>query len=194
MFGFGPGELLGKSARVLNSYPKEENDRVVSAITAELRAKGYWAGETRNHRKDGTPFSTRAVATVLQLGDRPLVLSVQEDVTQIRQAEEQVRLLLESTGEGIVGIDLEGQCTFINRSACAMLGLQPAETIGRRLHELVQTSGDTKIETCDANGKLREGVDAVVRHGIQQDAMHFIQKPFALEQLVRKVREVLDAG
>ena len=31
-------------------------------------------------------------------------------------------LLLESTGEGIFCIDLEGRCIFINRAAAAMLG------------------------------------------------------------------------
>ena len=160
MFGFEPGELVGKNARLLNSYPKEENDRVVSAVTKELLSKGCWSGEFRSHRKDGTPFSTRALVTVLQLGDRTLALSVHEDVTQIRRAEEQVRLLLESTGEGIIGIDPKGECTFINRAACAMLGLHPAETIGRRLHELVQTNGERPIETCDVPGALCEGVQA----------------------------------
>jgi PAS domain S-box-containing protein len=48
-----------------------------------------------------------------------------------------IRLLLESTGEGIYGIDMEGRCTFMNKSAAAMLGCQPNEVLGQNLHALV---------------------------------------------------------
>lgn len=34
--------------------------------------------------------------------------------------------------------------------------------------------------------------DAVVRHGLIDQAGHFLQKPFAPDALARKVREVLD--
>ena len=34
----------------------------------------------------------------------------------------QMGLLLESTGEGIFGIDLDGRCVFINRAGAQMIG------------------------------------------------------------------------
>jgi PAS domain S-box-containing protein len=49
-------------------------------------------------------------------------------------------LLLESTGEGIYGIDLNGRCTFINQAAARMLGYQPSELLGEPMHELVHHS------------------------------------------------------
>jgi DNA-binding NtrC family response regulator len=34
--------------------------------------------------------------------------------------------------------------------------------------------------------------DAIVRHGILEEGVHFIPKPFSVESLALKVREVLD--
>jgi len=52
----------------------------------------------------------------------------------------QLGLLLESTGEGIFGIDLGGHCVFINRAGARMLGFEPAEVLGRNMHELTHHS------------------------------------------------------
>jgi PAS domain S-box-containing protein len=51
-----------------------------------------------------------------------------------RESEARLRLLLESSGEGVYGVDLAGRCTFINTAAAAMLGCRPDETLGRDMH------------------------------------------------------------
>ena len=48
--------------------------------------------------------------------------------------------LLESTGEGIFGIDMDGCCTFINRAGAEQLGYAPAEVLGKNMHELAHHS------------------------------------------------------
>ena len=48
--------------------------------------------------------------------------------------------LLESTGEGIHSIDLDGQCTFINRAGAVQLGYAPAELLGLNMHEVAHHS------------------------------------------------------
>ncbi len=45
--------------------------------------------------------------------------------------------LLDSTGEGIFGIDAQGRCTFMNRAGSQMLGYAPQELLGRSMHELI---------------------------------------------------------
>ncbi len=45
--------------------------------------------------------------------------------------------VLDSAGEGIWGIDLEGKCTFVNRAALGMLGFESEELIGRDMHQMV---------------------------------------------------------
>ena len=46
-------------------------------------------------------------------------------------------LLVESTDQGIYGIDQWGRCTFVNPSAAQMLGYHPDELLGKRMHQLV---------------------------------------------------------
>ena len=48
--------------------------------------------------------------------------------------------LLESTGEGIFGIDMDGCCTFINRAGAEQLGFAPGEVLGKNMHELAHHS------------------------------------------------------
>ncbi len=52
----------------------------------------------------------------------------------------QLNLLLNSTGEGIFGIDLSGCCVFINRAGATMLGWEAADVLGHNMHELTHHS------------------------------------------------------
>lgn len=70
-------------------------------------------------------------------------------------------LLLESTGEGIFGIDLDGRCMFINRAAAEMLGYRPNQALGRNMHELIHhTRGDGHhypVDECPIFRAFRDG-------------------------------------
>ena len=50
---------------------------------------------------------------------------------------DRLSLLLESTGEGIFGLDMTGCCVFVNRSAAQMLGWPADAIIGRNMHGLI---------------------------------------------------------
>ncbi|HRQ56739.1 MAG TPA: PAS domain-containing sensor histidine kinase [Azoarcus taiwanensis] len=52
----------------------------------------------------------------------------------------QLEMLLESTGDGIYGIDLNGRCIFINGAGAHMLGYEPDEVLGRNMHYLIHHS------------------------------------------------------
>jgi PAS domain S-box-containing protein len=56
-------------------------------------------------------------------------------------AEAQYHLLLQTTDQGIFGVDHNGRCTFINRSAAQMLGYTPHDLLGHSLHDLVHPGG-----------------------------------------------------
>jgi PAS domain S-box-containing protein len=58
-------------------------------------------------------------------------------------AHRRLTLLLESTGEGIFGIDMAGRCTFVNRAACELLGWRTDEVLGRNMHQLIHHSRES---------------------------------------------------
>lgn len=74
----------------------------------------------------------------------------------------QLGLLLESTGDGIFGIDLDGHCVFINRAAAHMLGYEPAEVLGENMHWLTHHShadGSHYADTdCPIFNAFRQGL------------------------------------
>ena len=50
---------------------------------------------------------------------------------------ERTPLLLESTGQALFGIDMQGRCVFINGAATAQLGWSAEDAIGRNMHALI---------------------------------------------------------
>lgn len=81
---------------------------------------------------------------------------------QLRNSEAQVRLLLDSTGESIYGLDLDGKCTFCNSSCLEVLGYDsPTDLLGRNMHEMLHhgpgESSEHLERECALFERYREG-------------------------------------
>lgn len=77
----------------------------------------------------------------------PYVLGFGVDISEQILAERRLRNLtrqsdsiLESVGDGIYGIDLEGKVTVVNSVAAQMLGYRQDEILGRNMHQLIHHS------------------------------------------------------
>jgi PAS domain S-box-containing protein len=72
------------------------------------------------------------------------------------------RLILDSAGEGIYGIDLTGRTTFVNPAAARMLGWEVEELLGQLIQEIVcHTTRDGtpySHDTCTILAACRDGV------------------------------------
>jgi PAS domain S-box-containing protein len=80
----------------------------------------------------------------------------------LRRSEAQTRLLLESTGEGIYGVDTRGLCIFCNPAAARVLGYRrPEELAGRDMHAIMHHSypdgSPYPKERCKASQTYRNG-------------------------------------
>jgi PAS domain S-box-containing protein len=95
--------------------------------------------------KDGTQRVGLGAGELIQIGNEPCILSVIADITErkwaeaaLRESEDKLRLLLDSTAEAIYGIDLEHRCTFCNPACLRILGYQHVdEVLGKNMHELI---------------------------------------------------------
>jgi len=58
--------------------------------------------------------------------------------TQLEHISRQNQLILNSAGEGIYGLDLDGKVTFVNPAGAKLLGYAVEELQGQSLHQLVQ--------------------------------------------------------
>lgn len=72
-------------------------------------------------------------------------------------AEAQYHLLLQTTDQGIFGLDLQGRCTFINRAAAEMLGYTPDELLGRLFHDRVHDGNVSCDDRCALVQALSHG-------------------------------------
>jgi PAS domain S-box-containing protein len=56
---------------------------------------------------------------------------------EIRELQKQLHLILDSAGEGILGLDNQGKVIFMNRAASLMLGWEVEELLGSTHHQLI---------------------------------------------------------
>ena len=69
----------------------------------------------------------------------------QTEPQELREALYLNKLILESAGEGIYGLDAEGKTTFINRAAEKLSGWKSEELSGRPVTKLFQDKEDEKL-------------------------------------------------
>jgi polar amino acid transport system substrate-binding protein len=62
---------------------------------------------------------------------------LKDNQEQLTAAEERSRLILDSAGEGIFGVNIEGICTFANPAALNMLGYASEEILGKSIHSQI---------------------------------------------------------
>ena len=98
-------------------------------------------------RRDGTEFPIGIAIVPVHSQEGVSFSAFVRDITETKRAESERirldnsnRLLLESTGEGLFGLDINGSCTFFNRAAARMLGIAPEATLGRNMHRLTHHS------------------------------------------------------
>lgn len=103
------------------------------------------------------------------------VVGLRTDISELKQREQELeslrrlyRVILDTAGEGIVGLDADGRVTFANRRASDLLGHPPEAMVGCDFHSLAQPhdrdgqpwpAGETAIGRVRALGAAAEVAD-----------------------------------
>lgn len=56
------------------------------------------------------------------------------------EARREIDAVLAATGDGVLGLDLDGTCTFLNRAGEELLGIPARRMLGRKVHDLIHHS------------------------------------------------------
>lgn len=189
--GQGSGGVLAATGRaVWNAAIATDEKRLTHAPLAELNGlQACWSVPVTD------PTSGRVLATLAVYFGRPrspdpIDMHVLDDIARILRigiitsreedlsvglAEENERVVeeltrvLEATVEGIFGLDSQWRCTFINRAALEMLGIDSSDAVlGHDLHELIHHAlpdgTEHPLEECPIVDTIRTG-EPVVAHG-----------------------------
>jgi len=131
-----------------------------------LETRDEWQGALTLRRSDGVYRRIACRSRRLELpGERPFILIQGTDVTEQHEAEQalhmatrQRELILESVGEGIYGIDLEGRLTFINQAGAQTLGYPAEKLTGSYLHEIIRHSHSDGIVYTKATNPILQAL------------------------------------
>ena len=88
---------------------------------------------------------------------------------EAKELQKQMELILNSAGEGIFGLDSEGNLTFANTAALLMIGWEAADLIGKSHHDLVHHSYADGREHVSHHCPIRQAFKDGIVHSSSDD-------------------------
>lgn len=132
ILGFSRDEVIGKTAVELNLFA---NTAQRAELLQRMGAQGYLRDEYVLVRANSGELRHGIFAAeFIQTNGQKLILTVMNDITAIKQAEERWQFALESAGDGLWDWNLQTNRVFYSRQWKAMLDYDEAE-IGDSLDE-----------------------------------------------------------
>jgi PAS domain S-box-containing protein len=180
IFGVGPGQLLGRSLLEFLPNHQKELVRDETALRAEGHASTY---ELQIRRQDGAFRLLLVTATPWREhpDGRPLAIGIFRDITErkqaeesLRESEEQLRIIFEASGAGIILVSPQGEIRFANRRMAEMFGQEMEQLIGTsyvdHLHKAEQETGDQRMRQL-IHGEIQ--LVSLERHYLRADGSSF---------------------
>ena len=123
--------------RKLSTFTPKEAQAIEERIAVEQLEHYPWGDKPSDWQLTYFPIQD-------SLGNVEMVGAVGINVTEQRATEQallgmhqQQQLILESAGDGIIGLNGVGRCTFVNRAALEILSYQQDELVGEKFHDRI---------------------------------------------------------
>ena len=145
LLGIDPVSFAGAAEALFAAVHPDDRDKIKAAMTRTIEQGALYEPEFRSVWPDGSVhYVTSRGNLICDDGGRPArIMGIIWDITERKQAEERIarlhqlnELLLNSTAEGIYGVNLDGRCTFVNPAALSILGFNKEEVIENNPHQL----------------------------------------------------------
>ncbi len=144
--GYSIAEALGNNLRMLKS--DHQSTDFYKQLWQTLSRGNIWRGEFLNKRKDGSLYWEAATIAPLldQAGMITNFVANKEDVTESRQAQEQLQKLsraVEQSGNTVIIMDRNGLIEYVNPKFSELTGFSPEEAFGKSPIALMNGLGST---------------------------------------------------
>lgn len=201
LLGYGPEELAQRPATLAQLIRAEDVAPAREALVRHLKGETpMLEAELRMHHRDGhwVWVLARGRAVERNADGRAMRLTgIGMDITRRKQAEAEIarlsqwnELLLNSAGEGIFGVDLEGRCTFINPAAISALGFSRQEVVGRNQHELFHHHRSDGMRTQEADCPVFATLHDGIRREVEDNFIRKNGEVFPVQLTVTPIHEM----
>ncbi|HSE12034.1 MAG TPA: PAS domain S-box protein [Rudaea sp.] len=138
MLGFAADEKWDRTRFYQRLHPGDA-EKLQGAVAAALQGEGDLKGEYRIVGSDGRTrwIAVRGQAEFDANGVPLRTHGVLIDMTERRQAEERLRLVVETSPTALLMVDSQGLITLVNREAEAVFGYAREELVGMQVDTLV---------------------------------------------------------
>jgi len=133
LIGCPKDELTGKTFLSLNLLSQPDLMKATAALERHAHGEQTGPDEFIINRKDGRQVAVEIRAFPIAIGNQPMVLGVARDISQRKQAEDQLRKLsraVEQSPTTIVITDVAGNIEYVNPKFTELTGYSAAEAIG----------------------------------------------------------------
>jgi diguanylate cyclase (GGDEF)-like protein/PAS domain S-box-containing protein len=174
IYGCSPGELLGVHVQQLKAAHEAEARAETANIIAILKTQGRWSGEFQARRKNGEVFTMAARISRIEIDGKPYLVSVDQDVTELKKAEEDKRRLaaiVQSTDDAIIGKLLDGTVVSWNPAAESLFGYTSDEMCGKLVSILFPPDYNDAFDELTARLARGEGVKNYETRRVRKDGV-----------------------
>ncbi|MCX5893856.1 MAG: PAS domain S-box protein, partial [Deltaproteobacteria bacterium] len=168
--GYSKEEFEARHLKWSDLCLAEDVSRIKEIFLEALKSTRAYVREYRIRAKNGDILWVRErgrivcdpQGRIVQVSGVFSDITEQQNLTQeLEELRRQQEMILNNAGEGIFGLNHQGEVTFANPAAAAMIGYEPWELLGRPMHELIhhtRADGSPHLrEDCPVYAALQSG-------------------------------------